>query len=884
MITNASEAYTANIQIVDDNPQNLDVLAAVLTKKGYEVRTAISGTMALKSVQERLPDLILLDIKMPGMAGYQVCEQLKAGARTRDVPVIFISALDQVLNKVKAFSVGGVDYITKPFQEQEVLARVETHLALRNAQKSLEETNVQLQWANGELAHTNNELTHANDALAHEIAERMQAEKIKRELMHALDERVKELNCLYGISKLVETPDISLEEIVEGTVDLIPPAWQYPEITCARIILEGQEFSTENFAPNPWQQATDILVHGEQNGTVQVGYLHERPQSDEGPFLKEEGNLINAIAERLGKVTERMRTEQQVREQRQFLQNVLDSLPHPFYVINAETHIVEMANAAVHTGRLRGDITCYALTHGNDQPCKGTEHPCPLREVKRVKKPIVVEHVHLDRDDRRKDVEVHGFPIFDREGNVIQMIEYSLDITERKQIEAQRQQLTALEERERIGRELHDDLGQVMSYVNIQTQAALTRLEQGETAQVETILSRMTQVTQQAHSDVRQYILGIREVRIPGVRATAAQPPPDFFAALEGYLDTIRERYGLETQVSWPEDVLESPLAPEVETQLLRIIQEALTNVHRHAGVDAARMLFTFHADEVQVVIEDDGCGFGPLPVLPPQGEGEREGGHFGLSIMRERAESVGGGLALRSAPDQGTRVIVRLPLVLSPTLAPSPTGGGLGRGVRVLLVDDHPLYLEGLRGLLASRGLHVVGQAHDGLEALEQARALHPDLILMDVQMPHCDGVEATKRIKAELPEIKIVMLTMAAEGDILFEALKSGASGYLLKSLDGTKFFSLLADVMEGETVLSPALANQVLAEFTRKPDVETKNTSTLTPRQHEVLELVAQGATNQEIASALHVSEATVKYHVSQILERLHLQSRYQLAQYT
>jgi DNA-binding NarL/FixJ family response regulator len=192
-------------------------------------------------------------------------------------------------------------------------------------------------------------------------------------------------------------------------------------------------------------------------------------------------------------------------------------------------------------------------------------------------------------------------------------------------------------------------------------------------------------------------------------------------------------------------------------------------------------------------------------------------------------------------------------------------------------------LYLEGLRGLLASRGLHIVGQAHDGLEALEQARALHPELILMDVQMPRCDGVEATQRIKAELPEVKIVMLTMASEGHILFEALKSGASGYLLKSLDGAKFFSMLADVMRGETVLSPALASQVLAEFARKPDDETVDTSPLTPRQQEVLELVAQGTTNKEIARALYVSEATVKYHVSQILERLHLQSRYQLAQY-
>ncbi len=247
---------------------------------------------------------------------------------------------------------------------------------------------------------------------------------------------------------------------------------------------------------------------------------------------------------------------------------------------------------------------------------------------------------------------------------------------------------------------------------------------------------------------------------------------------------------------------------------------------------------------------------------------------------MRERAESVGGDVDIRSTLGQGTRVIVRMPLSLM-----SFANGELESGIRVLLVDDHPLYLEGLHGMLSARGLHVVGMAHDGLEALEYARTLRPDLILMDVQMQRCDGVEATRCIKAELPEVKIVMLTMAAEGATLFEALKSGASGYLLKSLDGARFFALLVDAMRGETVISPSLANQVLVEFARKPgdEKDEKEARALTPRQQEVLELVAQETSNKEIARTLHISEATVKYHVSQILERLHLHSRHQLAQY-
>jgi len=151
---------------------------------------------------------------------------------------------------------------------------------------------------------------------------------------------------------------------------------------------------------------------------------------------------------------------------------------------------------------------------------------------------------------------------------------------------------------------------------------------------------------------------------------------------------------------------------------------------------------------------------------------------------------------------------------------------------------------------------------------------------------MPRCDGVEATRRIKAELPEAKVVMLTTAAEDDTLFEALKSGASGYLLKNLDGNQFFALLSQAMAGETVLSPTMASRVLAEFAQKDgdlDAEEGKKAALTFRQTEVLELAAQGLSNKEIAAVLHIAEQTVKYHVSQVLERLQLKSRHQLARY-
>jgi PAS domain S-box-containing protein len=590
-----------------------------------------------------------------------------------------------------------------------------------------------------------------------DITNRVQIDRERQALTHTLGERVKELSCLYNISKLIMTPDISLDEILQGTVDLIPPSWQYPEITSARIILEERELRTENYRESPWVQAADIFVYGEKCGFMEVCYLEERPEIDEGPFLREERNLINAITQRLGKTTERLRSEERI--------------------------------------------------HQNEL------------------------------------------------------------------------QLAALEERERIGRELHDDLGQVIGYVGAQALAAQSRLEQGENQEVQAILDQLIQVTQDAHTDVRQYILGIRKSsRISGVRTEEGHPSHNFFAVLEGYLEALRGRYGLDTQMSLPDDWLDSPLAPDVETQLLRIIQEALTNVSKHAGVDKARLLFTQHADGVQVIIADEGRGF--EETRPYRESGVDDESHFGLKIIRERAEAVGGRLDVRSAPGEGTSIIVLLPHALSRQQT------SIGSSVRVLLVDDHPLYVEGLRSLLASRGFQVVGTAQDGLEAQSLAQYLRPDLILMDVHMPRCDGLKATKRIKEILPEAKIVMLTVSADGDALFEALKCGASGYLLKSLEGSQFFTLLANVLNGETIVSPEMATMVLAEFSRSGNESPSKTDesvTLTRRQNDVLELTAQGLSNKEIANRLHITEATVKYHVSQILDRLHLQSRYQLAPY-
>lgn len=215
---------------------------------------------------------------------------------------------------------------------------------------------------------------------------------------------------------------------------------------------------------------------------------------------------------------------------------------------------------------------------------------------------------------------------------------------------------------------------------------------------------------------------------------------------------------------------------------------------------------------------------------------------------------------------------------------------------MRVLVVDDHRLLSEGVSNLLTAHGIEVLGVASDGMEAIALVQELKPDVILMDIRMPRCDGLSATRQIKAMRPEIKILMLTTSAEDQDLFESVKSGATGYLLKSISGDAFIEALRGLEHGTPPFSPGLANRLLSEFAKlsstkedlpvvidPPKDTEQRTGGLTERQTEVLRLVAQGLTYREVGERLSVSERTVRFHMTEIISRLHLQNRNQVLAY-
>lgn len=204
---------------------------------------------------------------------------------------------------------------------------------------------------------------------------------------------------------------------------------------------------------------------------------------------------------------------------------------------------------------------------------------------------------------------------------------------------------------------------------------------------------------------------------------------------------------------------------------------------------------------------------------------------------------------------------------------------------MRILIADDHPLFRDGLRSLLTAQGHEVVGEARNGREAIDLTKRLTPELVLMDVSMPELDGIAATRQLTNEVPGVKVVILTASQDDASLFDAIKAGAQGFLLKNLEADEFFALLDRASHGEPALTPALAKRLLQEFAKPPEKEAPaEEEELTPREREVLELMVEGVTsNRKLSKRLGLSENTVKFHVRNILDKLRLHDRAQVVGY-
>ena len=258
----------------------------------------------------------------------------------------------------------------------------------------------------------------------------------------------------------------------------------------------------------------------------------------------------------------------------------------------------------------------------------------------------------LNVDAAPRCYRVSGSPLTDRRGSQLGRMIVLYDITEVKQARErfldQQRPVATLQERERVARELHDSLGQVLGYVKMQAQAARGLRAKNRCSEADRYLAQLVAVAQDAHADVREYILGAGT----GVSADA-----DILSALTQYLRRFSENYGIATELSAPPELSAGALEPMVEVQLLRIIQEALSNVRKHAGARSVRIGLSVYDSRAEAIVQDDGAGFDPEVLETAEGQ------KFGLRFMRERAAEVGGSVEVHSAPGEGTQVIIGVPL-----------------------------------------------------------------------------------------------------------------------------------------------------------------------------------------------------------------------------
>ncbi len=396
----------ADILVVEARQDTANSLATTLAERGYRARTAAAGAQALALVQDLSPDILLLSDRLPDMEARELCSRVLTGESRHNLQILVLSDTRDPTAIAGLLEAGASDVLIEPSNEQLLLSRIEMLLAIAQMRNEIARRDHQLE----EEATTRRKVE--EDVRAAELS--------GRELMENLSEVIYTTSAdgvLTYVSPGIERLLGYTPEKVTGrhVRDFVHPEAHDRLNARMQQVLAGHRVTSE------YRLLTTT-------GESRWAYTSSQPIYADGQVIGLQGVLTD--------VTERKQAEEQIRQQNEFLTTVLESLTHPFYVIDVEDYSVKMANSAARLDTVMGLATCYALTHHRDAPCSSAAHPCPLEELRKTGKPVTVEHVHFTPEGEERFVEVHSYPLFDTEGNVVRAIEYTLDITDRKEAEA----------------------------------------------------------------------------------------------------------------------------------------------------------------------------------------------------------------------------------------------------------------------------------------------------------------------------------------------------------------------------------------------------------------------------------------------------------------
>jgi signal transduction histidine kinase len=467
-------------------------------------------------------------------------------------------------------------------------------------------------------------------------AKRKKDQQTLEEITHALKERVKELNCLYSISSIVEKHGLDLDMILQRTMEIIPDAWQYPEVTCCRICLGEKVVLSEGFMVTVWRQSQDIMVHGKKFGSLEVFYLEERPEKDEGPFLREERSLIKVIAERIGEIVERKLAGDALYDSELKNMALLSAIPDLMFQIDEKGTLV-----GFHEGtfvmlrdlgkKLIGRNVYYLAGKAKRLPRRLVDQGMVyVKRTLETRIPQIFEQ-HTSLNGEGRDYEVRM--VVCRENEVLGIVR---DITRRKQLEREILEISNREQR-RIGQDLHDSLCQHLAGIGFMGKVLEKKISSNlpvDTADVTEIVDLLDQ----AITMTRGFARGLNPVELQA---------DGFMFALKKLAENVQRLFGVSCvfECTTPIYIHDNEMA----THLYRIVQEALNNAIKHGKADKIIISLEKTGASCLLTVSDNGIGIG---------KARSTGRGMGLNIMRYRASMFGATLDIRCGERCGTDLV----------------------------------------------------------------------------------------------------------------------------------------------------------------------------------------------------------------------------------